>query len=222
MKDPLSVAHRAARYSCGLLYRFARGLLRYSGDRAEQYYRSALRDLKDTLDSLYTRAKQGPQLLATWGPAAFLVFIASKAADLAEEEQQLELFDNVILSSVRQECLHDPLPIAVSGSRPSVNPTALGYAVYLSTVMRISYLLGWKPFTDCDSVRLVDDLVNAYLEGEIPASQLLYSVENTARLLQLYLLPMTSRMDKLRREGLSPKEVIEKLAQRLEMITQDV
>ena len=198
MADPLYCARRGALKACQLLKSIAgRGLFRDAGMAA------------DAADSLYTRARQAPGLAATWGMGAFLVFYASKAVDLAENCPGL--LDFLARSGDGEEGQSQELCREQQRKRYPES-TALGYAVYLVSLLEAHRCLYGEPQQAGEFVKDVDGLVRLYLGGSGgggPAGSSLALVENLSRFMLLYVEPLAAKLRELGRNG-DPQEVIER------------
>jgi len=80
----LEKAVDAARAACRALAAIVEAKKRADEHGGEAAARRAWGLARNAAESLLARARQAPSLLATWGPGAFLVFYASKAAGLAD------------------------------------------------------------------------------------------------------------------------------------------
>ena len=93
-----------------------------NGENCVKQVRGMLYSLADGVDSLLTRARQSPQLVATWGPERYIVFLVSKASDLAST--RYKLFYNLIIKY--NTCGSD-----YGGAKKEMVPsTELGYGLY--------------------------------------------------------------------------------------------
>ena len=192
-RDALSCARQGALTVCKKL--MALQIPATSGSDRERCGPSkAAGRLRDMMESLVTRARQAPSLAATWGVAATLVFYASKAAELTENEQQLQfllylLTDNGAPPSYDQLC--------------RIDATAAGYAFYIAAFQRAhscitdggSYSGGAVGGGTGDIVKILDGLVKDYMMGmHVGKYQAIALIENLARFATLYIEPLTAEI----------------------------
>ncbi|UXD22184.1 hypothetical protein IPA_02400 [Ignicoccus pacificus DSM 13166] len=87
------------------------------------------RNVKDYPDSLYSRARSAPQLMATWGPAHFLIFYASKSLDDIDSRRAEFLWrawKSVMMGRDREEVKGFVACEIVS----KISDTSMGYLLY--------------------------------------------------------------------------------------------
>lgn len=197
--DPLRLAREAARLALQPLAQLA-GLHVEDSD-----VRGWARSLYDVLNSLETRARSGPQLLATWGPAAFLLFTASKAVE-ADPRLQEAIAKLLADNTVSQEELS-------SLRRPE--PAAAGYLLYAAALLYYHVKAGIVQPRE-NLVEMLDEAIRYYLDtprsgGRRGYSTLLAYTQALARFTELYAKPLLNKYEKINNDD-NAKDFLDKLA----------
>ena len=179
-KDPLLLARESSKKALTLAAELAQNC-----NKDEK----CARRLKKALESLQTRARSGPQLLATWGPAAFLLFIASKAVNTSHMLQQRAAG----ILGCSEEAGNSQDVRAEKGS------TAVGYLMYAMALLY--YHLETGAISCSSYIRdMLDSSIRLYLElGRWSSgyTRLLAFVEALARFIQLYLDPLLDKYERI-------------------------
>lgn len=197
--ERLEAAVEAAKAACSALAAIAEARQRIEQSGKQQSLEDAAWRAwglaRNAAESLLARARQAPGLLATWGPGAFLVFYASKAADLAEENSQLL---NLVIKCVTKSncvvrCIEQENPDTFKGQ---VDTTSLGYVLYLAALTRYLKKAGPAELQErigagcCNAVDVFDTLITTSMKGKLRQTELLYAVETLSRLTTIYLEPV--------------------------------
>lgn len=198
---PLTCARRGALQLCSKLKKLVEALDTGGGGQQSRGPK-LLRTVRDTLESLTTRARQAPSLAATWGAAAALVFYASKAVDL-----EAGLLNRVILDQ------------GTGVLSSNLDATALGYALYLSAFIKAHNCIENRS-QDTNNNTRATRLLDAVIEEYMGAASRSYSVavnlmENLARLITLYIEPLLSELNELARQARSQETSEEEAANQL-------
>jgi len=182
--DPLRLAREAARLALQPLAQLAK--LHVEDSDARGWARS----LYSVLDSLETRARSGPQLLATWGPAAFLLFTASKAveADPRLQEAMAELLKG-------KPGWHEKL----SNTGKNLGATASGYLLYAAALLYYHLKTGIVG-PGSNIAEMFDEAIRYYLDasrsgGRRGYSTLLAYTQALARFTELYAKPLLNKYE---------------------------
>ncbi len=183
-KDPVEIAYLASKDTCRLIADLAEEI-----EHIEVKEVKHVRTLVEALGGLITRAKTGPQILVARGPAAFLIYVFSKAIEIIDENK-----DFLPLLVKKRDVEQKDAEML-----EKLSSTTLSYFFYAYTLVEMHRLLGVEPVistnTDQDQhlwevIQHVDGLVRLYLEpGSLSFTRLLRSVESIARILPLYASP---------------------------------
>ncbi|GEM_PF-5375733 len=191
-EDPrLAEAVEAAKKACAVIATLAEAALE-RGDCGKGYSQ-----VNNVWESLRSRAREAPSLLATWGPAGLIIFYASKAADLDHK-----ILNELMRYAACSDCCLRGLKDRLRGDNKKIDATATGYATYLASV--VSYLTkrhGLEAHARRGAVKLLDALIEKTMKGEVRAAELLYGVETVSRLIQIYGEPVASEAEELSEQG---------------------
>jgi hypothetical protein len=187
---------------------------------------SIISGLREALKSLLSRAREAPQILATWGAPGLLTFYSAKAADQAEMD--LHLLEAVIVSAF----CHGDLKSLLIRERKSgrgrgereeevkveISDTAFGYALYLVSLAKYledrhqldlrRLLCGNEQASQLGEnvvIKFFDALLNSAARGELRHSEVEYAVETLARLYTINLRPLISKLEEPSRDRDSGK-----------------
>ncbi len=184
--DPLLLAREASKKALALAAEQAQACGKHNNKEDKE---RCTQGLKRALESLQARARSGPQLLATWGPAAFLLFIASKTASADYQLQK---------RAARILC---PSEGGSGGqdAKSEKDPTARGYLMYAMALLHYHLRVG---AISCSSRfgEMLDSSIGVYLEPgrwRSGYTRLLAFVEALARFIQLYLDPLLDEYERI-------------------------
>ncbi len=179
--------------------------------------------LVKALDSLYTRARQAPQLAASWGFRPFLAFDAAKAAETAEESP--DCFKTVIRgmqlsgsdgNTSSSKASKDSISCN-SSSNKNLDPTSLGYLLYVATLLR--YLCGdnrsGNP-QEKEVFKVFKDYISSIIKGEkdkcsVGEAEARFAVETLARLITINVAPVLGEASEIEKKIRDKKERANKL-----------
>ena len=159
---------------------------------------------RDLLESLRARARAAPQLVSSWGAAPFLVFYASKAVEASPQALRF-----IACKAACPLSIHTPSLCPVK-----LDPTALGYAIYLAAILNhhvrtnSEFASQLKSLPDPCShntyfTRLVDVLIEYYMtRGR--QHHLVYTVEHLSRLITIYTEPVAREVEETRNPNIIP------------------
>ena len=216
--DPLGCARQGALALCKKLREVFGGA---ASSVAVETLRRTLENpytFSDVLESITTRARQAPSLVATWGAAATLVFYASKAVDIEDTKVLNYILLDVADSSSTQGSDREKKLRGAS--------TALGYTFYMKAFLEAhSCLQGAAPDQTGSSVEAVlDSLIKSYMgSGARSQSQAVNLVENLARFTTLYLEPLLCDIAEFIREihNLERSQQEQQAKQRLPLLVEE-
>ncbi len=196
--DPLLLAREASKKALALAAEQAQACGKYE----YEYEEVCARRLKEALESLQARARSGPQLLATWGPAAFLLFIASKTASADYQLQK---------RAARILCYSEGGNWGPD-AKSKIDSTAGGYLMYAMALLHYHLRVG---AISCSSrfEEMLDSSIEVYLEPghwRSGYTRLLAFVEALARFIQLYLDPLLDEYKRI--NGTNAESFLKKVA----------
>ena len=155
--NPVSAARSATRAALASLNAVA-GCMSKEDDRERLV---CARSLYDSIESFTARARSGPQLLASWGPASFLLFIASKAVRAGNHARRLlEKF----MESLGRASGGGAGQTDDEDGGGDLSGTDAGYAAYALTLIHYHMEAGLLGYENQGFERLLDSMVSLYLD----------------------------------------------------------